>query len=257
MAGDACPFRTGVVRVGGEAGPWRYSGGGYSVLQLLIEEVSGEPFADFMQRTVLAPLGMTRSTYRTGAQGSGNVAEFFDSDGQTAPHNHYTAAAAASLYSTANEMTRFVEAHLAGLAGEAPWRGVISSQSLKRMLEPQATVLGVAHWGMGLQLYATSTRGGFIYGHSGGNTPAVGASVRIESSTGDAIVALSTGGRNIAANLGSEWTAQRQAAMTPVMLYGAVQRLINPLDEDLALGLIAGGWVFILIGCTLVWHRVG
>ena len=74
-----------MVRVDEKAGSWRYSGGGYTLLQLLIEEVSGEPFADYMQRTVLAPLGMTRSTYRAGAPGAGDVAEFFDVDGGSAP----------------------------------------------------------------------------------------------------------------------------------------------------------------------------
>jgi len=32
---------------------WLYSGGGYSVLQLLVEELTGRPFAEFMQAEVL------------------------------------------------------------------------------------------------------------------------------------------------------------------------------------------------------------
>ena len=44
-------------------GTWRYSGGGYTLLQLLIEEVSGEDFATYMQHGVLEPLGMHHSTF--------------------------------------------------------------------------------------------------------------------------------------------------------------------------------------------------
>jgi CubicO group peptidase (beta-lactamase class C family) len=61
---DASPGAGGVVRVGYEPGAeWRYSGGGYALLQLLVEEISGESFEEYMQRTVFRPLGMVRSSY--------------------------------------------------------------------------------------------------------------------------------------------------------------------------------------------------
>jgi len=41
---------------------WEYSSGGYVILQMIIEDVSGEPFADFIRREVATPLGrMARS----------------------------------------------------------------------------------------------------------------------------------------------------------------------------------------------------
>jgi CubicO group peptidase (beta-lactamase class C family) len=39
------------------------TGGGYLILELLVEEVSGQPFDAFMRDAVLQPLGMSRSTY--------------------------------------------------------------------------------------------------------------------------------------------------------------------------------------------------
>lgn len=245
-ADDACPLRTGAVRVGEEPGSWRYSGGGYTLLQLLIEEVSGEPFADYMERAVMKPLGMARSTFRTGAAGAADIAEFFDHDGKPAPHNRYTAAAAASLYSSAKDMARFVQAHGEGAAGEVPGRGVVSPGLLASMRVPEAELLGFPHWGLGLQLFARSNRGGFIYGHNGGNLPAVDNTVRIEAATGDAIVALSTGGRGIASELGGEWTSLRREAVTPAMIYGSALRLTNPAQAFLPLLWIVGGWGIIL-----------
>ena len=38
---------------------WAYSNGGYGVLTELVEDVSGEPFATYMSREVLRPLGIT------------------------------------------------------------------------------------------------------------------------------------------------------------------------------------------------------
>jgi CubicO group peptidase (beta-lactamase class C family) len=245
-AADACPLRTGAVQVGAVAGSWRYSGGGFTLLQLLIEEVSGDPFADYMQRTVLAPLGMSRSTFRTGAEGYNDIAQFFDSDGKPAPHNHYSAAAAASLYSSANDMARFARAHMVGLRGEGPGRGVLSPQSIAAIRTTQSSLLGTPHWGMGVQLYASSARGGAIYGHEGGNVPAVNNSVRIEQATGDAIIALSTGGSTLASKLGSTWTRQRRAGVTPAMIHGAVMRLTNPFEAFAAWAWLLGGWAMIM-----------
>ena len=52
------------VRITMEPGrQWSYSNGGYTLLQLAIEEVTGEPFARYMQREVLDPLGMTHSSF--------------------------------------------------------------------------------------------------------------------------------------------------------------------------------------------------
>lgn len=124
--------------------------GAFTLLQLLIEEVSGVPFAEYIQRTVLLPLGMTRSTFRTGAEGSNNVAQFFDNEGAPAPHNLYTASAAASLYSTANDMARFARAHSAGLRGEGAGRGVLSPQSIEAMRSTESSLLGTPHWGLGV-----------------------------------------------------------------------------------------------------------
>ena len=45
----------------GEA--FHYSSIGYALLELVAEEVTGEPFASYMQREILDPLGMTHSSY--------------------------------------------------------------------------------------------------------------------------------------------------------------------------------------------------
>lgn len=41
----------------------RYSGGGTCVAQLILEEVTGKPFATLVQENIFAPLGLTRSTF--------------------------------------------------------------------------------------------------------------------------------------------------------------------------------------------------
>jgi CubicO group peptidase (beta-lactamase class C family) len=58
------PANTDPIRVDVVPGTlWRYSGGGFVVLQTLLSDVTGKPFPQIMSELVLRPAGMTHSTY--------------------------------------------------------------------------------------------------------------------------------------------------------------------------------------------------
>lgn len=58
------PANTGAVIVDGEPNTrWRYSGGGYTIAQLAMEDVTGLEFPDIMRKYVLDPFGMENSTF--------------------------------------------------------------------------------------------------------------------------------------------------------------------------------------------------
>src|SRR5580658_949266 len=58
------PATTPPVRVESEPGQkYAYANGGYLILELLITELTGKPFADAMKELVLAPIGMEQSTF--------------------------------------------------------------------------------------------------------------------------------------------------------------------------------------------------
>jgi len=60
----AKPANTPAIR--SEAAPgskWNYSGGGYTIMQQAMIDVSGQPFPKLLHDTVLAPIGMAHSTY--------------------------------------------------------------------------------------------------------------------------------------------------------------------------------------------------
>lgn len=203
-AADASPGRDGVTRVGQEPGQWDYSGGGYTLLQLLIEEVSGRPFNDYMVETVFRPLGMTRSTYILEPEPT-NVAEFYDVDGSRAIHYRFTALAAASLYTSAADLGRLIAAHTPGANGEPPGRGVLKPETLAAMRKPHARQFGADIWGLGVVLYAPIDGGDFVVGHDGGNAPAINTTARVNPVTGDGIVILESGNTQLATALGGEW----------------------------------------------------
>ena len=185
---------SGRVRVGKAPGSeWMYSGGGYTILQLLIEEVTGEPFASYMQRTVLAPLGMTGSTFLLDERRNARLATSYDPDLDPAPHYRYAASAAASLYSTVNDGVRFLQAHLPGADGEPIGRGVLRPETVAQMQVPQARKLGRDIWGLGHVLYADNDQGGYVIGHDGNNRPAINHTWRLNPATGNGIVVMSSG----------------------------------------------------------------
>ncbi|MGE0624103.1 MAG: serine hydrolase domain-containing protein [Pseudomonadales bacterium] len=201
-ASDASPGADGRTRVGMAPGrEWRYSGGGYTLLQLLIEEVSGLPFEEYMRRTVLRPLGMTRSTFEPDLARTDNVATFYDTDGAEAVHYRFTALAAASLYTSVADLSKLLGAHVT----DPPGRGVLSEQTLALMRTPHAARFGADIWGLGVILYAPTATGDFVIGHDGNNEPAINTAARVDPVTGDGIIVLETGAPLLATALAGEW----------------------------------------------------
>jgi CubicO group peptidase (beta-lactamase class C family) len=129
-------------------GGWLYSGGGYSLLQLLVEELTGRPFADYLQAEVLEPLGMTASSFQWSR--TSGTARGHDADGGPLPDFTFAEQAAAGLVSTAPDLARFVAAALAGPHGEPPGRGVLSPAGVELALTAAPATEG--RWGLGYGL---------------------------------------------------------------------------------------------------------
>lgn len=203
---NVSPRASGKVAVGIEPGTeWRYSGGGYAVLQLLIEDVSGEPFEAYMQRNVFQPLGMVHSTFHWSPEQRTALAVFYGKDGRPATHFRFSAVAAASLYTSVSDLTRFLQVHLPGKKGEQVGRGVLAPATTTQMWQPTGWLYGQPIWGLGTMLYADNRAGGFVVGHDGNNEPAINTAARLNPATGNGIVILETGKPLLATRLAGEW----------------------------------------------------
>lgn len=245
-AADADAGTDGRVHIGIAPGrEWRYSGGGYTLLQLVVEEVTGERFADFMQHAVLRPLGMARSTFDADAA-SANLATIYDADGRPTDHRRFTALAAASLYTNVEDLARFVRAHVEGPNGEPPGRGVLTPETLKRMREPHAHQFGAAIWGLGTILYVPNGRDDFIIGHDGNNSPAINTAARVDPATGDAIIVLESGNRLLATEVAGAWTFWKTGALDLLSVVTETPRMV---------GMVAVGWVLVAVAAFVVARR--
>lgn len=146
LRGEAGSFPVELLEAPGRR--WLYSGGGYSVLQLLVEELTGQPFAGFMQSEVLAPLGMTAGSFRW--RRTAATARPHDAGGERMPDFAFAEQAAAGLVATAPDLARFLAAALPGPAGEPPGRGVLSPAGVRLLLTAAPATDG--RWGLGYGL---------------------------------------------------------------------------------------------------------
>jgi CubicO group peptidase (beta-lactamase class C family) len=157
------PANTEAVRV--DLAPdtqWRYSGGGYTVLQLLVSNVTGVPFAELMQELVLAPLGMSSSTYAnplpTEHHASASTAHWVTGTPVKGKWHTYPEMAAAGLWSTPSDLARFVIAIQDAFQGRS--ETVLTQEMTKEQLSK-----GLGDWGLGLALRGDGENTRF--GHGG------------------------------------------------------------------------------------------
>jgi CubicO group peptidase (beta-lactamase class C family) len=141
------PANTAAIRVDLLPGSkWRYSGGGYTVLQQAMIDVTGVDFPTYMHRAVLAPLGMTHSTFEQplpSARAGETATGHYPTGGRAvAGRWHiYPEMAAAGLWTTPSDLARFVMAVQHADAGRD--RAILSRDLMRQMLTRQKDNFGL------------------------------------------------------------------------------------------------------------------
>lgn len=224
---------------------YSYSGGGYTLLQLVIEEVSGEPFVAYMQREILDPLGMEQSSFEWRADLQPVTAVGYDPAGQPYPNYLFTEKAAAGLYTTAADLARFVAAEMSGPHGEPAGRGLLAPQTLGSMFTPVVPLGGIeGKWlgvSMGLGHFIESLPDGArAVSHTGANQ---GWNLQFlsvpERGSGIVILTNSDQGSSLCVELLNAWGQwQGSGVPTVVRFYQGVQGLVLGLAGVLGVGLV-------------------
>jgi len=238
------------IQVGVKPGTeFRYSGGGYLILQLLVEEVSGQTFESFMQGAVFKPLGMTRSSYAMPDNKLSNLAVSYNIDGTPGTLYNFTAVSAAGLYTTTADMTRFIQAHLTNSAGSPTIEATLKPITLEVMRQPRGYVMGLEIWGLGTILYTPNGKQEHVFGHDGKNDPAINTTVRINPATGDGFILLQSGNDLLATKLGSEWVFWQTGKIDRLTLNSAIDGMLK---------ILIPGWIIILLcGLIIGWRMRG
>ena len=121
---------------------FQYSGGGYVLLQMIIEDVTGETFEAFMQREVIGPLGLTSLHWTWTPMMIQAAAMPHGSQGEPVGYRQLASPAIGSEISTTADFARFITAAVAGPNGEPPGRGVLSPETIHAMIAVQPNTNG-------------------------------------------------------------------------------------------------------------------
>ncbi|KAK4498193.1 hypothetical protein PRZ48_010850 [Zasmidium cellare] len=114
----------------------KYSGGGFTLLQLLLEKATGTPFADLMRIEVLEPLGMTRSHYGDLPPSEQNYAKPHATAYTPSPQgpHRFLELAAAGLWTTPTDLLKAVAAIQHSLHSDDNQQTFLSRQIADHML---------------------------------------------------------------------------------------------------------------------------
>lgn len=236
-AADA-PYSEGVARIGYEPGSqYMYSGAGYTILQLLIEEVTGQSFQDYMTQTVFEPLGMDHSTFVLAKKPNLELTQIYKSDGTTRSFNKFTALAAASLFTTTADLSKFLIANIAD-------NKVLSLETIELMSTPETFINKTPVYGLGPHLYSQNDPNSNIIGHDGSGNDAINTAARIDLKSKSGIIILETGHYDIASSMADEWLFWKAGIADYVVMQRNKPFLLSLLIMGYAL--ILGAAIFII-----------
>ena len=148
-------LRTRLVPIGPPGRITRYGSYGIALAGALIEDVSGLPYAEYLQRELFAPLGMRHTTIDVPRDDRGAFATPYERTREgvrVARYEWYHTTPTSSLVSTVDDMARFMALHL-GVPQDPAVPGVLSAGTIKEMAAQHASVHpALPGWGYGWQL---------------------------------------------------------------------------------------------------------
>ena len=218
-----------VTLVAAPGSGWAYSGGGYTMMQLLVEELSGRHFADYMRDMVLRPLGMSEASFALTPGVLGRSAHAYDELGEETPTPRFAELAAAGMYATIGDMACYA---LASIGNEQSSQ-VLKPATLALMTSPAPATDG--RWGLGYAIQASGQDfpdGVERVGHDGGNR-GWQSFFWVSRARRDGLIVLTNGsdGWNVANQVVADWMEWKSGQRLPIPRSIAAS-ILRPLHKD-------------------------
>ncbi len=182
------PANSAAVRVDILPGSrWRYSGGGITVMQLLMTDITGKAFPTLMRELVLDKLGMKNSTYEQplSADKISKAAAGHRSNGEIVKGKRHTypEMAAAGLWTTPTDLAKFAIELQQAKAGKS--KKVLSQAMVNQMLTKQS-----GDYGLGIGIGGEGNKASFSHG---GSNEGFKCNLFAYSETGQGAVVMTNG----------------------------------------------------------------
>ncbi len=142
---------------------WRYSGGGYTVIQLAVMDITNDDFADYLNKNILSQIGMKNSTFEVPLPEKywSNASFGNDPNGNVIKNkwNNYPQLAAAGLWTNPSDLARFAIEIQNSYLGKS--NKIISQKMTREMLTKN-----MGSWGLGFNIDGQSDSLSFSHGGS-------------------------------------------------------------------------------------------
>ncbi len=147
----------------------KYSNAAVTVVGYVLEKTQNEPFARYLKRVLLDPLGMTRSSFEPTPALQRDLARavMWTYHGREfpAPTFELGTAPAGSMYTTVNDLGRFLSTLFAG--GQGPGGRILKSATLDAMWTPPTAEPGKEKAPFGIGFHVKDLDGHPCIGHGG------------------------------------------------------------------------------------------
>ncbi|WP_375765702.1 beta-lactamase family protein [Archangium gephyra] len=227
----------------------QYSNESFAVVQLLIEDVTGEPFEAYMQRTVLQPLGMQRSSFVWTPENKARAVRPHGFRNEPLPYYNVIVQGAGSLVGPVSDFARFLAASMPGPGGLPSGRGVLRPETVALSMSPQPTTDGQGGLDYGL---ASLPDGRKLIQHAGGYAGWFARFAAVpETRMGLVVVVNSPQGEEFYLAIERAWLRTELG----VVLSGPAEPPAPPLVDPIRQGLL-GLAAALMLGAVLMLVRI-
>lgn len=174
---------------------FRYSGGGTTIAQQVVVDVTGRPFPELMRELILDPVGMTDSGYEQPAPSifakraaKGHPLNGIEIQGG---YHVYPEMAAAGLWTTSADLARLGAEVMRALRGDAS-KLALAPETVSSMLRPQLPDQELGQEFVGLGWFCAGKERGFRFFHDGWNHGYVAAMLMLPAIGKGAVVMLNS-----------------------------------------------------------------
>ncbi len=227
LAGEHSQHQAKLVREPGSS--FEYSNQGFILLELLVEDVTGKSFDDYIEELILDPLAMSNTTYNYGEEVQSRLVTSYYLNGEPVPMHVYPFKAPGGLNSTAADLARFYAAGM-DTEGQKKGRGILTAESVEVLYAPVIEPAGFYAYGsdgvgLGYFIEYLETGEKAVF-HGGEGAGSLGMAYAVPES-GDGLVVLtnSKGSWPFLYTVLAEW-AETSGLSQPAMsrLYSNIQR---------------------------------
>ncbi|VAX20440.1 D-alanyl-D-alanine carboxypeptidase [hydrothermal vent metagenome] len=117
-----------------------YSNTGFNLLELIIEEVTGRSFAEYMKEEILLPLGMSESSFEWNESYRSLLPKGYDLNEKEVAAYVYPSKASGGLFSTVEDIARFVSAGTFGTLYDST---IVKRKNVLKMYSPHVKIPGI------------------------------------------------------------------------------------------------------------------